>query len=212
MKLKKIFNHLGKILFLLVLFGNYAIAGNQKYEKLSQSVQTLLSKQIITPVKVKNSFDNLGEAIDWLSEMKIRVSKFEKNIVDSVRLLQLIHYEAKRAGVDPQLVLAIIEVESGFKRYAISSAGALGLMQVMPFWVDLIGIKEHNLFDQETNIRYGCSILRHYIDIENGNLFRALGRYNGSLGKSKYPNAVLAALKRNWTYQNKEHAPAVVTR
>lgn len=199
-----------QLIFLFILFCGLNIpksadAGNQDYEELSSSVKTLMSKNIIAPQKVNNSFTNLGEAIDWLSEMKIRISKFEKNIIDPIRLLQLIHYEASRAGVDPQLVLAIIEVESGFKRYAVSSAGARGMMQVMPFWVKSIGSEDHNLFDLETNIRYGSVILRHYLDIEKGNLFRALGRYNGSTGKSQYPNMVLAAMKRNWNYSNKNN-------
>lgn len=108
-------------------------------------------------------------------------------------MLKAVHYEATRAGLDPILVLGLMQVESGFKKYAYSSVGARGYMQVMPFWVDLIGKKDHNLFHLRTNLRYGCTILRHYLDIEKGNMSRALGRYNGSLGKSEYPNAVFFA-------------------
>jgi soluble lytic murein transglycosylase-like protein len=117
------------------------------------------------------------------------------------RLLTAIHYEATRAGLDPQMVLGLIQVESGFKKYAISPVGARGLMQVMPFWVRSIGTPDHNLFDLTTNLRYGCTILRHYLDIERGNLFRALGRYNGSLGRAEYPNLVVGAWKANWQWQ-----------
>ena len=119
---------------------------------------------------------------------------------ERTEFLQMVRYEAQRAGLDPHLVLALIQVESGFRRHAISSAGARGYMQVMPFWTELIGDADASrLFDARTNLRYGCVILRHYLDRENGDLFRALGRYNGSLGRPEYPNAVLAALKR-WAY------------
>jgi len=111
-----------------------------------------------------------------------------------------VHYEASRAGLDPQLVLGVIHHESGFRKYAISSADARGYMQVMPFWMRLIGAADHNLFNLRTNLRYGCVILRHYLDVENGDLYRALGRYNGSLGRPEYPNAVVATMNRNWLY------------
>ena len=109
------------------------------------------------------------------------------------------HYEATRAGLDPELMLGLIEVESGFHKYAVSTAGARGFTQVMPFWQDLIGNREQNLFHLRTNLRYGVMILRHYLDIERGDLFRALGRYNGSLGQAEYPDMVLAAWRRHWT-------------
>jgi soluble lytic murein transglycosylase-like protein len=117
--------------------------------------------------------------------------------------LKTVHYEAIRAGLDPQLVLGIIEVESAFRKYAVSRAGARGYMQVMPFWIKLIGTSEHNLFHLRTNLRYGCTILRHYLDIEKGDLFRALGRYNGSLGKADYPNQVIRAWRNNFEYDGK---------
>ena len=117
-------------------------------------------------------------------------------------------YEAQRAGLDPHLVLGLIEVESYFRRYAISQAGARGYMQVMPFWANLIGDGDPSkLFDMRTNLRYGCTILRHYLDVERGDLFRALGRYNGSLGRPEYPNAVLRAWKR-WEFVPVERGPA----
>ena len=112
-----------------------------------------------------------------------------------------VHYEAKRAGLDPQLVLGLIQVESNFRKYAVSSAGARGYMQVMPFWVRLIGNKDHNLFHLRMNLRYGCVILRHYLDVEKGDLYRALGRYNGSLGRPEYPTLVERAWQHDWYYR-----------
>ena len=116
--------------------------------------------------------------------------------------LTTVHYEATRAGLDPQLVLSLIQVESAFKKYAVSRVGAHGYMQVMPFWVKSIGNADHNLFNLRLNLRYGCTILRHYLDIEHGNLFRALGRYNGSLGRATYPNLVLDKQRKYWDYKD----------
>ena len=117
-------------------------------------------------------------------------------------MIKLIRYEAQRAGLYPQLVFALIEVESNFRDDAVSSAGAIGLMQVMPFWTDLLSNgRPSQLFDPRVNVRYGCLILRHYLDIERGNLDRALGRYNGSLGKMTYPNMIYDRLDRNWGYR-----------
>jgi soluble lytic murein transglycosylase-like protein len=133
----------------------------------------------------------------WLSAMGTRLTRQFPEAQIRREFLQTVWYEAKRAGLDPQLVLGLIQVESAFRKYAISSAGARGLMQVMPFWVRAIGTDDNNLFHLRTNLRFGCVILRHYIDIEKGDLFRALGRYNGSRGQAVYPNAVLAAA-RQW--------------
>jgi soluble lytic murein transglycosylase-like protein len=111
-----------------------------------------------------------------------------------------VRYEAQRAGLDPHLVMGLIQVESGFRKHAVSSAGARGYMQVMPFWVKLIGSPSSNLFHLRTNLRFGCTILRHYLDIEKGDLYRALGRYNGSLGRPEYPNMVRGAWERHWAW------------
>lgn len=143
------------------------------------------------------------EAVDWLSEMSRRLEKRIPNREYRLELLRAVHYEASRAGLDPQLVLGLMQIESGFRKYAVSSAGARGFMQVMPFWVKLIGRPDDNLFHLRTNLRYGCTILRHYLDIEKGDLFRALGRYNGSLGKPEYPNIVRAAWQNQWGYERK---------
>lgn len=185
----------------LPLLAAPASAGNQQYEELSASVKSIMSQSIYSPLNVRNSFDNLGEAMDWLSNMQGRLEgRWDKRLPQPLHFLQLVHYEAKRAGVDPQLVLSIIQVESGFNPFAVSSASARGMMQVMPFWVKEIGEAQHNLFDIETNIRYGCTILRHYLDLERGNLFRALGRYNGSTGRAEYPNLVMGAYRKNWQF------------
>jgi soluble lytic murein transglycosylase-like protein len=141
------------------------------------------------------------EAVEWLSEMSRRLEKRIPSQEYRLDLLRSVHYEATRAGLDPQLVLGLIQVESGFRKYAVSSAGARGYMQVMPFWLRLLGRPEDSLFDLRTNLRYGCTILRHYLDIEKGDLYRALGRYNGSLGKPEYPNMVRAAWHGQWGFE-----------
>ena len=177
-----------------------AFAGAQKYEPLSTSVQAALSLAIADQAPPKSSFRGSMEAVDWLAEMSHRLESRIANRESRHEFLRAVHYEATRAGLDPQLVLGLIQVESGFKKYALSSAGARGFMQVMPFWVDVIGRRNDDLFHLRTNLRYGCTILRHYLDIEQGDLYRALGRYNGSLGQAAYPNLVRAAWHKHWTY------------
>ncbi|HYM27549.1 MAG TPA: lytic transglycosylase domain-containing protein, partial [Steroidobacteraceae bacterium] len=135
-----------------------------------------------------------------LAEMDARLEARLPDRKQRQELLRTVHYEALRAGLDPQLVLGVIEVESKFRKYAVSRSGARGFMQVMPFWTGLIGTSKHSLFHMRTNIAYGCAILRHYLDVEKGDYFRALGRYNGSLGKPEYPNLVLTAWKGRWKY------------
>lgn len=187
------------LLFVPVL----ALAGAQKYEPLSASVQAALSQNIADQAPPKSSFRNPIEAADWLTEMSHRLDRRIPDRESRLDFLRALHYEATRAGIDPQLVLGLIQVESGFKKYAVSSAGARGFMQVMPFWVKLIGSGEDNLFHLRTNLRYGCTILRHYLDIERGDLFRALGRYNGSLGRPEYPNLVRGAWQGQWVYASR---------
>ena len=177
-----------------------AFGGAQKYEPLSASVQAALSRAISDQAPPKSSFLDSMEAIDWLSEMSRRLEKRVPDRESRLEYLRAIHYEATRAGLDPQLVLGLIQVESGFKKYAVSSAGARGFMQVMPFWIKVIGRSDDNLFHLRTNLRYGCTILRHYLDIEQGDLYRALGRYNGSLGQAEYPNLVRGAWHNQWMY------------
>jgi soluble lytic murein transglycosylase-like protein len=171
----------------------FAHAGAQQEEALAASVQAALQHSIADQAPEKAVFSNTTEAKLWLSEMSGRLEKRIPDRSQRLDFLNAVHYEASRAGLDPQMVLGLIEVESGFRKYAVSKAGARGYMQVMPFWTRLIGTPEHNLFHLRMNLRYGCTILRHYLDIEQGNLFRALGRYNGSLGKADYPNRVRAS-------------------
>ena len=186
---------------LLLCVASAVQAGAQKYEPLSASVQAALHKAVSDSRPAVSSFKSPMEATDWLTEMSRRLEKRIPNRDYRIDLLRSVHYEATRAGLDPQLVLGLIQVESGFRKYAVSSAGARGYMQVMPFWAKLIGSPDDSLFDLRKNLRYGCTILRHYLDIEKGDLYRALGRYNGSLGKPEYPNMVLAAWQKQWSYQ-----------
>jgi soluble lytic murein transglycosylase-like protein len=178
-----------------------AQAGAQQYEPLAASVQANLAAAIADRAAPDPQFPSLQEKVDWLTEMSARLSRRIPEREARLDLLKTVYYEAKRAGLDPQMVLGLIQVESGFKKYAVSSAGARGYMQVMPFWVKLIGSKDHNLFNMRTNLRYGCIILRHYLDIEQGDLYRALGRYNGSLGKPEYPNMVRGAWEKQWGWR-----------
>ncbi len=178
-------------------------AGAQIYEPLAASVQAAMSKAVSDHAPRTSAFKSKLDEVEWLSVMSRRLDTRIRDHKSRIVFLKSVHYEASRAGLDPQLVLGLIQVESGFKKYAVSSAGARGLMQVMPFWVKQIGAKGDNLFDSRKNIRYGCVILRHYLDIEKGDLYRALGRYNGSLGKPEYPRAVEAVWKNQWHYDGK---------
>lgn len=189
------------IAFLLSLCVTNALAGGQREEELSHSVQALMQKSVSDAAAPKLMFADKQAGQAWLTEMSQRLQKRMPDKDYREDFLTSVHYEATRAGLDPQLVLSLINVESAFKKYAVSSVGARGYMQVMPFWAKTIGNPDHNLFDLRLNLRYGCTILRHYLDIERGNLFRALGRYNGSLGKAKYPNLVLGKWRRYWDYK-----------
>jgi soluble lytic murein transglycosylase-like protein len=145
-----------------------------------------------------DSFPDHFDAQVWLTDMSSRLERQVRDPGERIEILKRVHFEATRAELPPELVLAVIDVESNFDRFAISVAGARGLMQVMPFWLDEIGRPDDNLMRIETNLRFGCTILKYYMDMENGDLIRALGRYNGSLGKRKYPNKVLDKLRLKW--------------
>jgi len=157
-----------------------------------------LTRLLKTAISETQSFQDRIEAEVWFTSMNKRLKRRVKDDRERVKLLKLIHHEARHANLPPELVLAVIQIESNFDRWAISSVGALGLMQVMPFWLKEIGRPGDNLFNAQTNLRMGCTILRHYLDIEKGNIIKALGRYNGSLGSYKYPRKVLGALRTNW--------------
>jgi len=191
----------------LILFGtlvsSICFAGSQIEEPLSNSVKAMMQRSISDRAVPTLIFATPEEGNAWLSEMSQRLKKRIPDAGYREDLLRTVHYEATRAGLDPQMVLGLIQVESGFNKYALSSVGARGFMQVMPFWARSIGASDHNLFLLRTNLRYGCTILRHYLDIEHGDLYRALGRYNGSLGQPQYPNMVLGAWRKNWDYTQK---------
>jgi soluble lytic murein transglycosylase-like protein len=177
-----------------------AHAGAQIYQPLSASVRAALNRSVSDQATPFLAFDTESEARQWLTAMSKRLASRIPERVAREEFLVTVHYEAKRAGLDPQLVLGLIQVESNFRKHAVSRAGARGYMQVMPFWMDLIGRKDDNLFHLRTNLRYGCVILRHYLNVEKGDLYRALGRYNGSLGKPEYPTQVVRAWQRDWRY------------
>jgi len=177
-----------------------AHAGAQIYEPLADSVRARLSRMVSDRAPATMHFRSVEDGQRWLAEMDRRLERRIPDRKQRLELLRSVQYEATRARLDPQLVLGVIEVESGFRKYAVSNAGARGYMQVMPFWVKQIGQPGHNLFHLRTNLAYGCAILRHYVDVEEGDYFRALMRYNGSLGSAKYPRLVLAAWKGRWKY------------
>ena len=208
------FHGLGLIAALAVSFvvAQAARAGGQQYEPLTDSVRTALSASMADERPPHVRFDDIKTRLaylEWLGEMSERLKKRTPDYRTRREFLETVYYESKRAGLDPALILGLIQVESGFHKFAISSAGARGFTQVMPFWARLIGDGDaRKLFNMQANIRYGCVVLRHYLDRENGDLFRALGRYNGSLGRSDYPNMVLGAWKR-WEYQPQLAPPSL---
>ncbi len=181
--------------------GADARAGNQKEEALADSVRLALSGAIknARPPQAKISDENERLRYqNWLGQMSERLKRKLPDAQVRTEFLEAAWYEARRAGLDPGLVLGLIQVESAYRKYAVSMVGARGYMQVMPFWTGVIGDSDRTkLFHMQTNLRYGCAILRMYLDMEGGNLYLALGRYNGSRGKPAYPNAVLSAWK-NW--------------
>lgn len=186
-------------LFGCLLLTSLAHAGAQAEEKLSASVRTALASAIADRSAPRLVGDP-REVQPWLAEMSTRMAKRFPDPEQRTEFLITVQYEASRAGLDPQLLLALINHESAFRKYAVSSASARGYTQVMPFWVRLIGSPEHNLFHLRTNLRYGCVILRHYLDIEKGDVVRALARYNGSLGRFDYPNTVLGLQESRWKW------------
>lgn len=177
-------------LFLLLA----SVANASQQQMPSVELRSLLK----TAIAEADSFEDQFAAEVWLVDMSNRLKPFVNDDAKRISLLKQVHYEATRADLRPELVLAVIEVESRFDKFAISHAGALGLMQVMPFWLKEIGRPNDNLFDMKTNLRMGCTILRHYLDKEKGNLTHALARYNGSLYSHRYTNKVFRALDKRW--------------
>ncbi|MDR0274163.1 MAG: lytic transglycosylase domain-containing protein [Burkholderiaceae bacterium] len=188
-----------------LLLARPAWAGSQIEEPLADAVRTALRAAIANsapPVPVFSSTEARLGYLRWLSAMSDRLFARMKDFNTRIEFLQTVWYEATRAGLESSLVLGLIQVESAFRKFAVSRAGARGYMQVMPFWARLIGGGDPGtLFYMQTNLRFGCVILRHYLDTERGNLFMALGRYNGSRGQPQYPNAVLAR-QSNWVFKD----------
>jgi len=180
-----------------------ARAGAQVEEPLMDSVRGALSAAIANNAPPRPAFDTIDARLAylrWLGATSTKLQRRKAEHMTRVEFLETLWYESKRAGLEPALVLGLVQVESGFRKYAISSAGARGYMQVMPFWTRLIGDGDPtSLFHMQTNLRFGCVILRHYLDVERGDLFLALGRYNGSRGRAEYPNAVFGA-RKTWLH------------
>ena len=196
-----------RALVFLCLLGGLApaLASQQASPSVSSAVSPAADSQLRNALReaVNNSesFVDEYDAQVWLFDMSARLKRFIKNEQERLRFLNLVHREATRAGLQPELVLAVIHIESAFDRFAISRVGAQGYMQVMPFWKNEIGRPDDNLMNTETNLRYGCTILKHYLDREKGDFIRGLARYNGSLGRTKYPEKVLLAWERHWFVQ-----------
>jgi len=184
-----------------------ALAGAQIEEPLIDSVRTALSSAIHNKAPPVPQFANTEARLAylrWLGEMSERLKKKIADAPSRIEFLQTAWYEAKRSGLEVSLVLGLVQVESNFRKFAVSSAGARGYMQVMPFWTRVIGDSDSaKLFHLQTNLRFGCVILRHYLDRENGDLYMTLGRYNGSRGRAPYPNAVFAN-QRLWVFNDRE--------
>lgn len=183
---------------LLPLMGQ---AATQQYQDISLSNRQELRQKFYSGTSI-NSFKDVTHAISWISQQSYQLRFKIPDDRKRRELLRMIHYEATRYQLDPDLVLALIEVESGFNRFALSSVGASGLMQVMPFWKDLIGSDKDSLFDVQTNLRYGCIILRHYLDLEGNDIARGLARYNGSLGTDTYSSLVINVWQAKYRYSS----------
>ena len=181
---------LRSLLFSLLLVGSGAALATEADPELREVLKEAASES--------PSFVDRFHAEVWLTDMSARLARQVSDPEERIEILTLVHMEAARVELPPELILAVIDVESNFDRYAISVADARGLMQIMPFWKDEIGRPGDNLLHTSTNLRYGCTILRYYYDKENGDLRRALGRYNGSLGQRKYPNKVIDKLTKKW--------------
>jgi soluble lytic murein transglycosylase-like protein len=188
-----------------------ARAGAQIEEPLADSVRSALASAVADTAPPKPVFDDIERRLAylrWLGAMSERLKRRKAESRSRIEFLETVWYESRRAGLETALVLGLIQVESGFRKYVISSVGARGYMQIMPFWARLIGNGDPaQLFHLQTNVRFGCVILRHYLDIERGNLFLALGRYNGSRGRAEYPDAVFSA-RRQWQFQEPAAQPS----
>lgn len=177
-------------LFSVAFFPNHAFA--------AKNVDHALKQALAEAVADANSFNDQFDAQVWLVDMSARLKRFIKDPQERLTLLRMVHQEATRADLSPELVMSVIHVESAFNPYAVSYVGAQGLMQVMPFWKKELGRKDDNLINAAINLRYGCTILKHYLKREKGDWIRALARYNGSLGRTKYPEKVMNFWQKYW--------------
>ncbi|MGB5180418.1 MAG: lytic transglycosylase domain-containing protein [Gammaproteobacteria bacterium] len=188
--------HLARLLLATTLLLSHDVRGATQ-----ERPDADMRASLIAAIKSSNSFTDRFDAEVWLTDMSNRLQTRVEDPQERLLILRQIHFEARRSGLEPELVLALINVESNFDRFAISSAGAQGLMQVMPFWLDELGRPDDNLFDINTNLRFGCTILNIYLDREQGDMRRALARYNGSVGQNWYPQRVYKALRKTWYRQ-----------
>lgn len=184
------FGRVALLLCALILMAPLAVAEDEPDPRLRELLRAAASDT--------SSFTDRFDGEVWLHDMSNRLAGQVDDMEERIEILRAVHDEAHRADLPPELVLAVIDIESNFDRFAVSHAGARGLMQVMPFWLEDIGRPNDNLLHIRTNLRMGCTILQFYIEKENGNYQRALGRYNGSLGKTQYPNKVLDRLRNKW--------------
>lgn len=182
------------LLMLSLCFNSFANTSSTQ----RQPIDDELREQLKHAIANADSFEDRFDAEVWLTAMSHKLKRYVKDHEERLHILRLVHREAKRADLEPELVLAVIQIESAFNPYAVSVVGAQGMMQVMPFWKKEIGRPDDNLIDLETNLRYGCTILRHYIDREKGNIAPGLARYNGSYGRDKYPRKVMGAWFDRW--------------
>lgn len=167
---------------------------------MSARERSSLQRMLANTAAPQAAFADPADEAAWLKDMSHRLARYMPDEDERIEFLVTLHWEASLAGIDPQLMLALIQVKSGFNKYLVSPDGARGYTQVMPFWVKAIGNPDHNLFQLRTNLRYGALILRHYIDVEKGDMYRALGRYEGSRGRSDFPKLVIGTWKKDWDY------------
>ena len=190
---------LPRLLVLLLTVGAATAEGQRRPSDARSAPDPELRKILVAAIADADSFADRFDAEVWLTDMSRRLARQVPDAEERLHILKTVHMQATRAGVEPELVLAVIDVESNFDHFAISSATALGLMQVMPFWVPELGYKDKNqLFDIEINVLLGCRILKYYLDMERGDLVRGLARYNGSVGKRWYSDRVIERLRTKW--------------
>jgi len=185
----------------IILGSQYWLSATPAWSATQERPDAGMRTALLEAINSSDSFTDRFDAEVWLTDMSQRLQGRVKDPEERLKILKQVHYEARRSGLEPELVLALINVESNFDHFAISSVGARGLMQIMPFWLEEIGRPDDNLFDISTNLRFGCTILNIYLKREKGDMRRALARYNGSVGKNWYPQRVYKSLRTTWYRQ-----------